>query len=76
MVKWLKKIKLSLILLSLSANHYVHPDTSSIRHVTDREKTFWNAKAEDRIATYQYNGLLSKEDKYKLDSIEAGATNF
>ena len=74
--KMAKEDKAKLDTIEPNANHYVHPDTSSIRHVTDREKTFWNAKAEDRIATYQYNGLLSKEDKYKLDSIEAGATNF
>jgi len=35
-----------------------------------------DAKAEDRLVTYQFNGLMSKEDKYKLDSIEDGATNF
>ena len=58
------------------ANHYVHPNTSSIRHVTDKEKAYWNAKAEDRLVTYQYSGLMSKEDKYKLDGIEEGATNF
>ena len=55
------------------ANHYVHPNTSSIRHVTDKEKAYWNAKAEDRLVTYQYSGLMSKEDKYKLDGIEEGA---
>ena len=58
------------------ANYYVHPNTSSIRHVTDKEKAYWNAKAEDRLVTYQYSGLMSKEDKYKLDGIEEGATNF
>lgn len=62
--------------IAYNANNYIHPDTPYIRHVTDKEKEFWNAKAEDRLATYQYAGLLSKEDKYKLDGIEEGATNF
>lgn len=74
--KMSKEDKAKLDTVEMSANHYVHPDTPSVRHVTDKEKLYWSAKAEDRIATYQYNGLLSKEDKYKLDSIESGATNF
>ena len=41
-----------------------------------QDTAFWSAKAEDRNATYQYAGLMSKEDKYKLDNIETGATNF
>lgn len=74
--KMSKSDKAKLEGIEKNANHYVHPDNPNTRHVTDAEKVFWNAKAEDRLATYQYNGLLSKEDKYKLDSIEDGATNF
>ena len=68
--------KTKLDTVETKANYYVHPNTSSIRHVTDKEKAYWNAKAEDRLVTYQYSGLMSKEDKYKLDGIEEGATNF
>lgn len=30
--------------IATGANNYVHPDTTSIRHVTDAEKATWNAK--------------------------------
>lgn len=74
--KMSKTDKAKLDTIEVHANNYIHPDTPNIRHVTDKEKAYWSAKAEDRVASYQYNGLLSKEDKYKLDSIENGATNF
>lgn len=74
--KMSKADKAKLETIEEHANHYVHPDNPNIRHVSDTEKVYWNAKAEDRLVTYQFNGLMSKEDKYKLDSIEDGATNF
>lgn len=74
--KMSKQDKAKLDGIEARANRYIHPDNSNVRHVSDKEKDFWNSKAADRVATYEYNGLLSKEDKYKLDSIEEGATNF
>lgn len=71
-----KEDKAKLDTVEMGANNYVHPNNPSTRHVSDKEKAFWSAKAEDRNATYQYAGLMSKEDKYKLDNIETGATNF
>lgn len=74
--KMSKEDKAKLETVEMNANHYVHPDNPNVRHVTDGDKAYWSAKAEDRVASYQANGLMSKEDKYKLDSIEEGATNF
>ena len=71
-----KEDKAKIDTVEMGANNYVHPNNPATRHVTDKEKAFWSAKAEDRNATYQYAGLMSKEDKYKLDNIETGATNF
>ena len=59
-----------------NANNYIHPDNPNIRHVTDEEKAYWNAKASTDTANYNADGLMSKEDKYKLDGIEEGATNY
>ena len=64
------------------ANKYVHPtshDASIItqnathRFVTDTEKSTWNAKASTAVATTSANGLMSKDDKTKLDGIATGA---
>lgn len=58
------------------ANNYIHPNTPDIRHVTDTEKEYWNNKADNTLVNYNANGLMGKEDKYKLDGIEEGATNY
>ena len=58
------------------ANNYIHPDNPNIRHVTDEQIKAWNNKAEKDTANYNADGLMSKEDKYKLDGIEEGATNY
>ena len=67
------------------ANKYVHPDThpatmivqdDTHRFVTDAEKSAWNAKASTAVASATADGLMSKEDKVKLASISAGATNY
>lgn len=42
---------------------------SAHRFVSDSEKSVWNGKASTAIATGTANGLMSKEDKIKLDSI-------
>lgn len=58
------------------ANKYVHPSDANTRHVTDTEKTTWNAKASTAVATTLANGLMSKEDKTKLDGVAEGANNY
>ncbi len=58
--------------------NYTHPSTHAAsmitqdtnnRFVTDTEKNTWNAKASTAVATSSTNGLLSKEDKQKIDRI-------
>ena len=58
------------------ANKYVHPNDANTRHVTDKEKETWNAKADTSVATQSNNGLMSSTDKAKLDGISAGANNY
>ena len=48
-------------------------DDSTHRTVSDTEKSNWNKKASTDVATASANGLMSKEDKVKMDSIAAGA---
>lgn len=45
-------------------------------HITAEEKATWNAKASTAVATQTADGLMSKSDKIKLDSIETGAKNY
>ena len=68
--------------IATGANNYVHPsnhdatmitEDTTHRFVTDAEKTAWNAKASTAIATTAANGLMSKDDKTKLDGIATGA---
>ena len=59
-----------------NANNYVHPNNEGIRHVTDAEKDYWNAKANKDIVTNSENGLMSYKDKIKLDGIEDGANKY
>lgn len=42
-------------------------------HITEAERTEWNAKASTSVATTSANGLMSKTDKSKLDGISSGA---
>lgn len=71
--------------VSANANNYVHPSThpatmivqdSANRFVTDAEKAAWNAKPSGSTATGGANGLLSAEDKIKLDGIAVNANNY
>ena len=62
--------------IDYGANKYVHPDNEGIRHVTDAEKSYWNAKANKSIVTNSENGLMAYQDKIKLDGIEEGANNY
>ena len=65
------------------SNSYTHPDThpasmiiedAQRRFVTDLEKSNWNNKASNALATSTLNGLMSSVDKVKLDGIITGAT--
>ena len=63
--------------IEANANNYVHPDNSSTRHVTDAQIAEWNAKAGTDVAEADVkDGLMSKEDKAKLDGIEEGANKY
>ena len=67
-----------------NANNYTHPniqindagEEELIWHVTQEQADYWNAKAESVCATFTSDGLMSKEDRYKLAYIEDGATNY
>ena len=76
------KAKLDTIAEGAGSDEYVHPDThpatmittdATHRFVTDTQISTWNAKASTAIATTSANGLMSKEDKAKLDGIATGA---
>jgi len=65
-----------------NANNYSHPSThpatmivedSGHRFITDAERTTWNGKANNVVATQSLNGLMSATDKTKMDGIQAGA---
>lgn len=62
--------------IATGANRYVHPNDAGTRHVTDAEKTAWNNKASTAVVTTTANGLMSKEDKTKLNGIATGANNY
>jgi hypothetical protein len=51
---------------------YRHPDNEHIRHVTDSQIQYWNNKASTNTATRYSDGLLSWEDKRKLDELVQG----
>ena len=49
---------------------------STHRFVSDAEKSTWNGKASTAVATTSANGLMSKNDKTKLDGIATGANKY
>ncbi|BAU28175.1 hypothetical protein DFP93_101252 [Aneurinibacillus soli] len=51
---------------------YRHPDNEYFRHVTDSQIQYWNAKANRDVATQYNDGLLSLQDKRKLDELVIG----
>lgn len=59
-----------------NANYYIHPDNVDIRHVTDAQIDYWNKKAENTLVSVNQDGLMSNEDKTKLDGIEEGANKY
>lgn len=71
--------------IATGANNYVHPanhpatvitEDTTHRFVTDAEKGTWNSKAPNTLASTSANGLMSIEDKKKLDGMTAGANNY
>ena len=68
------KIKLDNI--EENANNYIHPDNIDTRHVSDTQIEYWNKKADNVLATHINDGLISSDDKIKLDSIEENANNY
>ena len=71
--------------IAANANNYSHPSShpatmitqdSSHRFVTDAEKSSWNSKPSTSVASSTANGLMSKDDKIKLDGIAEGANNY
>lgn len=70
----IEKIKLDGI--EENANYYIHPDDIDTRHVSDAEKDYWDSKADNELVTVINDGLMSKTDKIKLDSIEENANNY
>ena len=80
-----KEDKIKLDGIATGANKYVHPSThpagmitedTTHRFVTDTEKTTWNNKANKSVATIDLDGLMSHQDKIKLDAIEDGANKY
>lgn len=71
--------------IAAEANKYVHPSThpasmieqdDDLQFVAAVQKAFWDAKASTDVATADDDGLMSAEDKAKLDDIEAEANNY
>ena len=71
--------------IEANANNYSHPSShpasmitedSSHKFVTDSQISTWNSKAENTEATTKLAGLMSAEDKTKLDGIDSGANNY
>ena len=72
-----KEDKAKLDGVEANANNYVHPNDSSTRHVSDAQIAAWDAKAStDLVEAGVKDGLMSKEDKAKLDGVEANANNY
>lgn len=74
--------KTKLANVASNANNYTHPTShppsimtqdANNRLVTDSEKSTWNSKAPTTPVTTNTNGLMSKEDKSKLDGVTTGA---
>ena len=71
-----KEDKIKLDNVAEGANNYVHPDDANTRHVTDAQIAGWDAKAPNTVVSTSANGLMSKEDKTKLDTVEEGANKY
>ena len=71
--------------IAAGANNYTHPtnhpatmitEDTTHRFITDDERKAWNAKPGSSTATGSSAGLMSADDKKKLDGIAAGANNY
>ena len=73
----INKTELASPLNKLINNGYTHMYNQSM-HISPVERTVWNKAADTKLykAEIDNNGLLSKEDKIKLDSIADGANNY
>lgn len=73
----INKTELSNGLVKLIDDAYVHMANQAI-HISQEERNSWNKASNTVIgkASILENGLMSKEDKLKLDSIESGANNY
>lgn len=73
----INKTELSNGLVKLIDDAYTHMANQAI-HISQEERNSWNKASNTVIgkATILENGLMSKEDKLKLDSIESGANNY
>lgn len=73
----INKTELSDGLVKLIDDAYAHMANQAI-HISQEERNSWNKASNTVIgkATILENGLMSKEDKLKLDSIESGANNY
>lgn len=73
----INKTELSNGLVKLIDDAYAHMANQAI-HISQEERNSWNKASTVVIgkASILENGLMSKEDKLKLDSIESGANNY
>lgn len=73
----INKTELSNGLVKLIDDAYIHMYNQAV-HITQEERNNWNKASTVVIgkASILENGLMSKEDKLKLDSIESGANNY
>ena len=71
--------------IAAGANNYTHPtshpatmitEDTTHRFITDDERKAWNAKPGSSTATGSSAGLMSADDKKKLDGIAAEANNY
>ena len=71
-----KEDKIKLDTIEEYANNYIHPDDIDTRHVSDEQISRWDNKAEGKLVSILTDGLMSKEDKIKLDTIEDSANYY
>lgn len=73
----INKTELSNGLVKLIDDAYAHM-ANQVIHISQEERNSWNKASNTVIgkASILENGLMSKEDKLKLDSIESGANNY
>ena len=74
--KMSKEDKRKLDAIASGANNYTHPNDPYTRHVTDDQIQYWSAKADYILASYDADGLMTRDDKVKLDGIEEKANYY